>query len=203
MDLPACVADPPPACVADPPPTCVADPPPTCVADPPPTCVADPPPTSERVAGRLRCRTGVRGRSRSHLTAASTPAAATTSSTVFAPADGTAPPPLQWQGDPDAAPVAPVSTGRRELHLSSATEMSPLDDGFFVEVVFRSSEYTKRCLAGSSARGVPSNFMKQNFPGGSVAACKPCHVLALKRRDGRDDVALSTKHTSAIATVSM
>ena len=105
------------------------------------------------MAGRLRSKRGVRGRSRRQLVAASTPVTATVPSTVFPAVDEMASPPLQWQGNPDTPPEAP------ELHLPSTTEMSPLDvfrlfvnDEFFAEFVSHTNEYTRQCLAGSSGR---------------------------------------------------
>ena len=122
------------------------------------------------MAGRVRSKSGVRGRSKRQLVAASTPVTATVPSTFFPAADEMASPPLQWQGDPDTPPVAPELTGHRELHLPSTTEMSPLDvvrlfvnDEFFAEFVSDTSEYTRQCLAGSSRRGMSSTILKQNI----------------------------------------
>ena len=122
------------------------------------------------MAGRLRFKSGVRGRSRRQLVAGSTPVTATVPSTVFTAADEMASPPLQWQEDPDTPPAAPELTGHRELHLPSATEMSPLDvvrlfldDEFFAEFVSHTSEYTRQCLAGSSGRRTVEGGCRRPF----------------------------------------
>ena len=80
-------------------------------------------------------------------------------------------------------------------------------DRYYTSIPLFQELYAKYTLAVGTCqitrRGMPKTFLDQNIPRGDVLACRQGPILALKWRDRRDVVVLSTKHTSEMTTVSV
>ena len=80
-------------------------------------------------------------------------------------------------------------------------------DRYYISIPLFRELYAKQTPAVGtcqiSRREMPKTFLMQNIPRGSVVACQQGPILALRWRDKRDVVVLSTKHTPAMTTVSV
>ena len=71
----------------------------------------------------------------------------------------------------------------------------------FHELFAKQTVAVGTCMA--NRRGLPKDLVKQRLPRGKVAAYRDGALLALKWRDKRDVLVLSTKHTPAMQDVSV
>ena len=80
-------------------------------------------------------------------------------------------------------------------------------DRYYTSIPLFRELYAKQTLAVGTCqinrRGMPKTFLMQNISRGAVVACRQGPILALRWRDKRDVIVLSTKHTPAMTTVSI
>jgi len=80
-------------------------------------------------------------------------------------------------------------------------------DRYYTSVALFCDLWEQRTVAVGTCmmnrRGLPHSFLRQGLDRGQVLACRKGPLMALKWRDQRDVLMLSTKHTPAMQTVSV